>query len=179
MNHEVMQRVLRRAGMVAAAALVAVAGVAQAGECPTDKRVADGTAIKDPGHAAKGVTDVVINQLDVASEPSVRVPGRTFRGRRLDILPGGIVPWHSHADRPALLLIASGEITGDPSFPCVWVSRRAVPARRSTSQMSPRALTARQRRSRESLPAARRGAIASASAGLTSSGVAPACARTR
>jgi quercetin dioxygenase-like cupin family protein len=111
MKHEVMQRALRRAGVVVAAALVAVAGAAQAGECPADKRVADGTAIKDPGHAAKGVTDVVINQLDVANEPSVRVPGRTFRGRRLDILPGGIVPWHSHADRPALLLIASGEIT--------------------------------------------------------------------
>lgn len=90
---------------------------AQAGECPADKRVGDGQGQKDAGHAAKGVTDVVINTLDVASEPSVMVKGRVFRGRKLEIQPGGIVPWHSHSDRPALLLIASGAIT-EYASPC-------------------------------------------------------------
>jgi quercetin dioxygenase-like cupin family protein len=31
--------------------------------------------------------------------------------RQLVIQPGGIVPWHSHADRPALIYVVSGEIT--------------------------------------------------------------------
>ena len=33
-----------------------------------------------------------------------------MRVRRLVIEPGGIVPWHSHADRPALIVIVKGEI---------------------------------------------------------------------
>jgi len=96
---------------VVAGALSLVAGVAVAGECPTDKRVGDGQGHKDAGKAATAVTDVVITTLDVANEPSVQVKGRLFRGRKLEIQAGGIVPWHSHADRPALLLIGSGEIT--------------------------------------------------------------------
>ena len=30
--------------------------------------------------------------------------------RKLTIEPGGIVPWHSHADRPAIIYITEGEI---------------------------------------------------------------------
>jgi quercetin dioxygenase-like cupin family protein len=30
--------------------------------------------------------------------------------RRMVIEPGGIVPWHSHDDRPALIYVAEGEI---------------------------------------------------------------------
>ena len=33
-----------------------------------------------------------------------------MRVRRLEIQPGGVVPWHSHADRPALIFVVSGEI---------------------------------------------------------------------
>ena len=33
-----------------------------------------------------------------------------LRFRKLTIVPGGVVPWHSHADRPALIFIAQGEI---------------------------------------------------------------------
>ena len=33
-----------------------------------------------------------------------------MRVRQLEIQPGGIVPWHSHADRPALIYVVSGEI---------------------------------------------------------------------
>ena len=36
------------------------------------------------------------------------IDGRLFRARRLDIAPGGVVPWHSHGDRPALILIVVG-----------------------------------------------------------------------
>ena len=31
-------------------------------------------------------------------------------GLSLVVQPGGIVPWHSHADRPALIYVVSGEI---------------------------------------------------------------------
>ena len=35
---------------------------------------------------------------------------RKMRVRKLTIEPGGIVPWHSHGDRPALIYIIEGEI---------------------------------------------------------------------
>jgi quercetin dioxygenase-like cupin family protein len=74
---------------------------------------------------ASGVTDVVVSSIDVASEKSVMVQGRLFRGRRLDIMPGGVVPWHSHGDRPALLLIAEGEITEYASTCAVPIVHKA------------------------------------------------------
>jgi quercetin dioxygenase-like cupin family protein len=111
-------------GLVAGALSVG-ASVAIAGECPADKRVADGQGQKMVTTPAKGVTDVVINTLDVANEPSVMVKGRVFRGRKLDIMPGGVVPWHSHNDRPALLLISSGEITEYASTCAVPIVHKA------------------------------------------------------
>jgi quercetin dioxygenase-like cupin family protein len=30
--------------------------------------------------------------------------------RKLTVEPGGIVPWHSHADRPAIIYVTEGEI---------------------------------------------------------------------
>ncbi len=35
---------------------------------------------------------------------------RELRFRKLTIEPGGIVPWHSHDDRPALIFVQQGEI---------------------------------------------------------------------
>src|SRR5947209_514382 len=35
---------------------------------------------------------------------------RELRFRKLTIEPGGIVPWHSHDDRPALIYVQQGEI---------------------------------------------------------------------
>jgi len=57
----------------------------------------------------KGVTDTVIGSVDLATE--INVPGRQLRTRRLVVQPGGIVPLHSHADRPALIVVVSGPIT--------------------------------------------------------------------
>ena len=85
------------------------AGVANAGECPADKRVADGKGQPPSTAAAKGVTDVVRATTDLAKEP-VAVNGRQVRLRQLDVQPGGIVPWHSHDNRPAMIYIVSGEI---------------------------------------------------------------------
>src|SRR4051794_35477038 len=57
----------------------------------------------------KGVTDTVIGDIKLASE--INVDGRELRTRRLVVQPGGIVPLHSHKDRPALIYTLSGSIT--------------------------------------------------------------------
>src|SRR5688572_31995473 len=95
--------------LFAASALV-LAGTAFAGQCPADKLVADGQGQKMAAHAAKGVTDVVRASTDLALEP-VALQGRQFRLRQLDIQPDGIVPWHSHDNRPAMIYVVSGEVT--------------------------------------------------------------------
>ena len=95
--------------LAAAVSSMFAVSAALAGECPADKRVADGKGQKMVSHAAKGVTDKVRATIDLAKEP-VAVQGRTFRLRELDVQPGGIVPWHSHNERPALIYIVSGEI---------------------------------------------------------------------
>jgi quercetin dioxygenase-like cupin family protein len=57
-----------------------------------------------------GVTDTVLEQIDLSKE-MVKLNDHQMRIRRLEIQPGGIVPLHDHADRPALIYIVSGEIT--------------------------------------------------------------------
>jgi quercetin dioxygenase-like cupin family protein len=98
-------RSLLLAGLLAGAA--AIASPAAAGECPAG-------AMKPNAREAVtfqpvGVTDTVLAQIDLAKEP-IKADGRLQRVRRLVIQPGGIVPWHSHDDRPALIYIIEGEI---------------------------------------------------------------------
>lgn len=100
---------------VAMAALVAAAGLAtastaMAGDCPADKVVADGKGQAIRPTEPKDVTDMVLAAIDLSKE-KVALGEHQFRMRRLEIQPGGIVPWHSHADRPALIYVVSGEIT--------------------------------------------------------------------
>jgi len=93
------------------AGVLATAGgltAAQSAECPADKMGVDVTMPSDA--KASGVTDDVLASLDVAKEP-IGIAGRSFRIRRLVVQPGGVVPWHDHANRPALIYIVSGAIT--------------------------------------------------------------------
>ena len=92
---------------VVAGAMSIVATGAVAGECPADKMGANLT--KPSTMAAKDVTDVVLAAVDVAKEPA-GIQGRQFRLRKLEIKPGGVVPWHSHGDRPAIIYVVSGEV---------------------------------------------------------------------
>jgi quercetin dioxygenase-like cupin family protein len=93
---------------LAALASFGVPQLASAGECPKDKMMADATkAVTTP---ASGVTDTVLAMIDVAKEPA-GIKDRAFRLRKLVIQPGGVVPWHSHADRPALIYVVEGEVT--------------------------------------------------------------------
>jgi quercetin dioxygenase-like cupin family protein len=110
--------------IAAAVALTAAAGAAVAGKCPADKLVADGQGQKQASHAAKGVTDVVRETTDLAAEP-LGLKGRQFRLRQLDIQAGGIVPWHSHDNRPAMIYIVSGEVTEYASNCAVPIVHRA------------------------------------------------------
>lgn len=120
------RRMQRRALAVAAlAVLAAVSLAANAGECPADKVVADGKGQPmSAAEPAKGVTDKIISSTELAKEP-VAIAGRALRARRLDIAPGGVVPWHSHADRPAQILISSGEITEYASTCAVPIVHKA------------------------------------------------------
>jgi len=98
-------RLLAAAG--AAAAVMAFASAATAGECPADQRKANAReAATLPG---SGVTDTVLAAIDLAKEP-IKANDRMMRVRKLVIQPGGVVPWHSHNDRPALIYIIEGEI---------------------------------------------------------------------
>jgi quercetin dioxygenase-like cupin family protein len=84
-----------------------LASGAMAGECPADKVKAD---VRAPvAHAGKGVTDTVLAAIDLEKEPSM-IKERQLRFRKLTIEPGGMVPWHSHADRPAIIYISEGEV---------------------------------------------------------------------
>ena len=106
-------RRLGLAGICAAAMLIGGGAVAEAGQCPADKAIT--AANGDPPHGAattpQDVTDTVIGSIDLRQERSVGVNSRLFRLRRLVVQPGGVVPWHSHGNRPALIYIVEGEIT--------------------------------------------------------------------
>ncbi len=95
--------------LIAAAVAIAVPFTALAGECPADKRVADGQGQKNAGHGPKAVTDTVIASTDLGAE-AIGLKEHKFRSRRLVVQPGGIVPWHSHDERPAMIYIVKGEI---------------------------------------------------------------------
>jgi len=56
-----------------------------------------------------GVTDTTLASIDLEQEPA-KLKGRELRFRKLVIEPGGVVPWHSHDDRPALIYVAQGEV---------------------------------------------------------------------
>jgi len=103
--HGRIARGLLLAGLVAGS--TALTSTAFAGSCPADKMKANvREAVTLP---ASGVTDTVIASIDVAKEPA-KINDRQFRLRKLTIQPGGIVPWHSHGDRPAIIYIIEGEI---------------------------------------------------------------------
>lgn len=92
--------------LIAAAALTA-ASLAHAGQCPADK-----TTHNDlPGAATApvGVVDTELAAIDLARE-NVKLDQRRLRLRHMTIAPGGVVPFHSHEDRPALIMVNRGEI---------------------------------------------------------------------
>lgn len=104
-----------------AAMCFALAPTAFAGECPADQVGAN--ALADAASAPSGVTDDVIASIDLGQ--GYNIPGRNLRMRRLVVQPGGVVPLHSHAERPANIYVVSGEITEYASNCQVGVTHRA------------------------------------------------------
>ena len=106
--------ILRAASLAALVAGAMTFGAAAfAAGCPADKMVADGKGQMDQKMEAKDVTDTVLASTDLSQE-MVALGDHQFRLRRLEVQPGGIVPWHSHGDRPAMIYIVQGEMVCTP-----------------------------------------------------------------
>jgi len=94
-------------GLAVLGMLTFAAQPAFAGECPADKMKPNAHQMVD--YKPVGVTDVTLGAIDLGKQPA-HIEGRELRFRKLTIEPGGIVPWHSHDDRPALIFVQQGEI---------------------------------------------------------------------
>jgi len=98
-----------RISIAAMACIVALGAQAPAfaGECPADQVMKGARAEGET--MPKGVTDTVLSAIDLSSKGDA-FAGYQLRLRRLVVDPGGVVPWHSHAERAANITILEGEI---------------------------------------------------------------------
>jgi quercetin dioxygenase-like cupin family protein len=124
-------RSLLLAGAVLGASVMASA--AFAGECPVGQKKPDAREPVDLKPV--GVTDTVIAMIDVEKEPA-NIKDRKFRMRRLTIEPGGIVPWHSHGERPAIIYIIEGEVNEYASNCAVPIVHKAGDVVAETHEVS-------------------------------------------
>lgn len=125
-----MLKILSKTTPLAALALLAAASPAAAGTCAKPGANALANAPTSP----KGVTDTVIGSIDLG--PEINVADRQLRTRRLVVQPGGIVPLHSHADRPALIVTVSGAITEYSSTCTVPIQHKAGDISREADGLS-------------------------------------------
>lgn len=114
--------------------VTAFAPTAFSAECPADQRKEDvrqapTDQVWDGGklQSNNSITDVITATIDV-TKPPVNIKDRSFRLRMLTIQPGGIVPWHRHADRPAIAYLLEGEITE-------YASNCAVPVKHTAGDV--------------------------------------------
>ena len=114
-----------RRGLAVAALMVGVAfaaSPASAGQCPAGEMKA---GVRTTGEMKpKDVTDTVLGMIELGRE-KVALADRRLRLRRLVVQPGGVVPWHSHEDRPALIYIVSGSIHEYASTCAVPIEHKA------------------------------------------------------
>jgi quercetin dioxygenase-like cupin family protein len=106
-----------------------MSGAANAGSCPAGQVTTNG---QKPGATAhKDVTDKVIASIDLADE-AVKLKDHKFRLRQLVVQPGGVVAWHSHEERPAIIYIVSGSIVEYASSCAVPITHKAGDVARET-----------------------------------------------
>ena len=120
-------------GALAAGLTAFASTTAFAGSCPADKVMAD--ANKSGQTKPVGVTDKVIASIDLANE-GPRLKDHNLRLRRLVVQPGGVVPWHSHAERPAIIYVVSGTIVEHRSNCLVPIVHRAGEVTEETHAVS-------------------------------------------
>ena len=128
MIHRVTIQQFRRGLSVASlvAGLSVLAAPASAGQCPADKTK---VGVRTSGEMKpKDVTDTVLGMIELGQE-KVALADRRLRLRKLVVQPGGIVPWHSHEDRPALIYVVSGQIHE-------YASNCAVPIEHKAGEVS-------------------------------------------
>lgn len=104
-------------GIAAAAATTASAGVCPADQTHIDARTSGETM-------PSKVTDTELAFVALGGEIN-GLDNRRLRLRRLVVQPGGVVPWHSHTDRPALIMTVSGQITEFNSTCAVGIVHKA------------------------------------------------------
>jgi quercetin dioxygenase-like cupin family protein len=102
-----MNTITRWAAALAAPATLLISAPAFAGSCPDGQAAAN--ALAGAQTTPAGVTDDLVGSVDLQSE--VSFDDHDLRLRRLVVQPGGVVPLHSHAGRPALITVVSGSIT--------------------------------------------------------------------
>jgi quercetin dioxygenase-like cupin family protein len=98
----------------------ALTPAATAGDCPAGKQGASPLAVET---APKDVTDNVIGSIDLGN--GYNIAGKTMRMRRLVVQPGGVVPNHSHTERPANIYVVEGAITEYRSTCTVPIDHKA------------------------------------------------------
>lgn len=105
-----------------ATAALSLATAAQAGTCPADQTRADArtTGVTMPAK----VTDTELAFVKLGDQIA-GLDDRRLRLRRLVVKPGGIVPWHSHTDRPALIMTVRGNIVEYRSTCAVGILHRS------------------------------------------------------
>jgi len=96
-----------RSALVAGLLWLAIAAPALAGGCPADK--VGNNPLAGAAKAPVGVAEMELAYIDLGKE-AVNLPQRRLRYRHMEIQPGGVVPLHSHADRPALIMVNQGQI---------------------------------------------------------------------
>ena len=112
---------------------ITIATAANAGECPAGKTGVDVT--KASNLPASGVTDKLLAAINLGNEPA-KLDGRMLRLRKLEIQPGGVVPWHSHGDRPAIIYIVQGEVVEYASNCSVPILHKTGEVARETAATS-------------------------------------------
>ncbi len=119
-----MKSKILKAPVVLALALTGLlaAGTAFAGECPADQVLKTPRQIETVTDASK-LTAEVVQTVDPSGWRGMT--GLMLRTRMLTVLPGGFVPTHSHADRPAIIYIISGEVIGHSSTCAVPIVHKA------------------------------------------------------
>ncbi|WP_159731495.1 cupin domain-containing protein [Methylosinus sp. Ce-a6] len=103
-----------------------------AGECPSGH--AGVNELTNHPTQPRGVTDTVIGSIDLGHE--LGVDGRDLRLRRLVVQPGGIVPFHSHDGRPAIIITLRGQILEFATNCSTPILHRAGETVRETSKVS-------------------------------------------
>ena len=125
-----MHNIIKGAPIALVAALAFASPAQAAGLCPKPGVMTLANAPMMP----KGVTDTILGAVDLGTE--IKVDGRMLRTRRLVIQPGGIVPLHSHKDRPALIYTVSGSITEYSSACAVPIQHKAGDLSREADGLS-------------------------------------------